>query len=117
MKPKIKGGLGVINLSIQNDALLLKLLHKFYNKADLPWVNLIWNRYYNNKVPHAVREVGSFWWKDVLRLNTVFRGFARCTLGDGSTVNFWGNLWSDFVLAQHFPNLYDFANNTSISVS
>jgi hypothetical protein len=28
-KPKDKGGLGVINLSVQNDALLLKHLHKF----------------------------------------------------------------------------------------
>jgi hypothetical protein len=29
-KPKAKGGLGVINLSVQNDALLLKQLDKFY---------------------------------------------------------------------------------------
>jgi hypothetical protein len=41
MQPKEKGGLGVINLRLQNDALLLKQLHKFYNKADTPWVNLI----------------------------------------------------------------------------
>jgi hypothetical protein len=34
-KPKNKGGLGVINLSIQNDALFLKQLHKFYSKADI----------------------------------------------------------------------------------
>jgi hypothetical protein len=32
-KPKDKGGLGVINLSIQNDALLLKELDKFYRKG------------------------------------------------------------------------------------
>jgi hypothetical protein len=41
MKPKEKGGLGVINLRLQNDALLLKQLHKFYNKVDTPWVSLI----------------------------------------------------------------------------
>lgn len=40
-KPKKKGGLGIINLEIQNTALLLKLLHKFFNKKDLPWVHLI----------------------------------------------------------------------------
>jgi hypothetical protein len=40
-KPKDKGGLGVINLCVQNDALLLEHLHKFYNKVDTPWVNLI----------------------------------------------------------------------------
>jgi hypothetical protein len=36
MKPKEKGGLGVINLRLQNDALLLKHLSKFYNRADIP---------------------------------------------------------------------------------
>lgn len=36
MKPKEKGGLGVLNLSLQNDALLMKHLHKFYNRANIP---------------------------------------------------------------------------------
>ena len=39
--PKSEGGLGAIDLYVQNDALLLKNLHKFYNKEDLPWVRLI----------------------------------------------------------------------------
>nr|CAE05800.1 OSJNBb0046K02.10 [Oryza sativa Japonica Group] len=34
--PKEKGGLGVINLRVQNTALLLKHMVKFYNGADLP---------------------------------------------------------------------------------
>ena len=40
-KPKNKGGLGVIDLRTQNEALLLKHLDKFYNKRDIPWVNMI----------------------------------------------------------------------------
>ena len=39
-KPENKGGLGVLNLKIQNEALLMKFLHKFYNKLDIPWVQL-----------------------------------------------------------------------------
>ena len=54
--PKTKGGLGVLNLRIQNDGLLLKQLHKFYNKENIPWVRFIWFKYYaNGKVPHACR--------------------------------------------------------------
>jgi hypothetical protein len=34
-KPKSKGGLGVIKLRLQNDALLMKNLHNFFNKEDL----------------------------------------------------------------------------------
>jgi hypothetical protein len=82
-RPKTKGGLGVINLRLQNDALLLKHLHKFYNKCDIPWVQLVWFRYYRNKVPHATREVGSFWWKDIWRLNNIFRGFLSVSLAMG----------------------------------
>lgn len=37
-RPKHKGGLGIKILCLQNDALLLKQLHKFYSKADIPWV-------------------------------------------------------------------------------
>ena len=39
-RPKMKGGMRAVNLKIQNEA-LLKHLHKFYNKHDLPWVKLI----------------------------------------------------------------------------
>lgn len=35
-----------------NEALLLKFLHKFFSKADTPWVKLVWENYYNNdKLP------------------------------------------------------------------
>jgi hypothetical protein len=33
--------LGVIKLETQNEALLLKYLHKFYNNHNLPWINII----------------------------------------------------------------------------
>ena len=48
-RPKASGGLGVINLRIQGDALLLKYLHKFYNGWDVPWVQLIWETYYTDR--------------------------------------------------------------------
>jgi hypothetical protein len=51
-KTKASSGLGLINLRVQNEALLMKNLHKFYNKEDLPWVKLIWSNYYTNgKLP------------------------------------------------------------------
>lgn len=117
IKPKNKGGLGILNLYLQNDTLLLKHLHKFYTKQDIHWVNLVWSTYYsNNKVPHATREVGSFWWKDVFRLNTLYRGVAHCNVGDESTVLFWEDTWSSDVLANSFPRLFSFAKNEHASV-
>jgi hypothetical protein len=116
MQPKEKGGLGVINLRLQNDALLLKQLHKFYNKVDTPWVSLVWSGYYEGKVPHECRELGSFWWRDVMRLNGIYRRIARCSLRDGSTISFWNDQWSDSVLSVQFPRLHSFAKSNSISV-
>ena len=93
LKPKLKGGLGVINLRLQNDALLFKQLHKFYNKNEIPWVQLFWFKYYTNgKVPHGTKELGSFWWKDLLRLLVFYRGIVKCQIGDGSSILFWEDL-------------------------
>lgn len=40
-KSKEDGGLGILDLKTQNEALLLKHLHKFFNRADIPWVHLV----------------------------------------------------------------------------
>jgi hypothetical protein len=61
---------------VGNDALLLKDLNKFFNKADIPWLQLVWGKYYiNGKLPIHIKK-GSFWWKDVLKLLDSFKGFS-----------------------------------------
>lgn len=58
--PKEQGGLGVINLEKHNEALLLKNLDKFFNKKDIPWVSLVWEKHYSNgKLPSHLKK-GSF---------------------------------------------------------
>lgn len=59
---KDNGGLGVLNLHTQNESLLHKNLHKFFNITDLPWVHLIWNQHYQNgRLPMPGSRRGSFW--------------------------------------------------------
>ncbi|TVU06152.1 hypothetical protein EJB05_49350, partial [Eragrostis curvula] len=115
-KPKDKGGLGVINLRIQNKGLLMKFLDKFYNQRELPWVKLIWNTYYESEVPHMSRERGSFWWKDILRLGIEYRGISTCIVGRGNTVSFWHDLLHDEILSVKYPRLFSFAKNPNASV-
>ncbi len=64
-RPKDKGGFGIVNLKVQNIALLLKHLVKLYKGVNLPWVNLVWNYYFSVKVPHLVFNKGSFWLRDI----------------------------------------------------
>ena len=116
LAPKQKGGLGVRDLLLQNEALLLKHLQKFYNKADIPWVQLIWDSYYQNKVPHLSPPRGSFWWKDILKLFDKFSEVAFCLSGKGSTVGLWGNFNQQVSFAERFPNLYNYARNQNLSL-
>lgn len=63
-----EGGLGIINIEVQNQSLLMKNLDKFFNKKDIPWVNMIReNHYSNGKLPNLIKK-GSFWWRDILKL-------------------------------------------------
>jgi hypothetical protein len=108
-KPKKKGGLGVIKLHLQNDALLLKNLDNFISRANLPWVNLIWSQYYSNgRVPGTIKR-GSFWWISILRLLTNFKGIAKAHFDTGETILFWQDLWNDHVMKASFPHLHPFA--------
>jgi len=51
-----------------------------------------------------------------IRLNSLYRSIASCSLGDGSTVLFWDDKWSHVILAETFPHLLQFSRNDRISV-
>jgi hypothetical protein len=92
-RPKSKGSLGVIKLRVQNGVLLMRRLHKFYSKEGLPWVKLIWERYYRNgKVPGQVMK-GPFWWRSLLMLLNTFKGIAQVRLGAWCTILLWSDMW------------------------
>lgn len=104
-----------MDISIHNKALLLKHLHKFMNKQDLPWVNLIWDTYYGSSAPTG-RPVGSFWWKSIIKLLSIFKDMAHCTVGQGTLVFFWHDKWGPTSLKLQFPHLFSFAKDELLSI-
>ena len=117
-RPKCHGGLGVLNLELQNKALLLKQLHEFFEKDDTPWVNLVWSLYDPNKPPHAQSKRGSFWWKDIFSFIGDYRSISKCSIGHGSSVLFWKDFWNDSItFSERFPRLYSYARDSDISVN
>jgi hypothetical protein len=116
-KTKKEGGLGIINLQTQNDALLMKNLHKFFNKLDCPWVSLIWENYYRNGKLHDERPRGSFWWRAVLKLLNKFKGISMVQIKNGATVSLWNDLWNGQVRQQALPELYSFSTKREITVN
>jgi hypothetical protein len=112
----MEGGLGVIKLSNHNDALLMKFIHKFYSKADIPWVHLVWNNYYSNNRLPGQQNKGSFWWRDIVKLIPSFKQFSPAKALDGSSILFWLDNWNDHIHQNDFPELFSFAKNPTITV-
>jgi len=118
-RPKNKGGLGILNLQLQNQALLMKHLKKFYNKEEVPWVTLIWNSYYHQRVPHATELCGSFWWRDVAKYMDSFVAVSKIQIGPGDSVLLWQDQWIEQMnrpLANKFARLFSYAKDPLISV-
>lgn len=84
---------------------LLKFLHKFLNREGLPWVNLIWERYYQNGRLPSVANKGSFWWMDIVKLLDNYKGLAIVSIHDGKSYL----IWDDLVPKLSFPELYSFS--------
>ena len=108
------------NVLVQDEALLIKHLFKFFNKKDVPWVNLIWDSYYHSLAPHVTQLCGSFWWCDVLKLYEKFVLLATPQVHAGDTVVFWLDRWQIdnrmIALKDRFPRLHSFAIDDTITV-
>lgn len=95
----------------QSEALLIKHLHEFFNKEDIPWVSLIWEKYYDNgRLPGELKK-GSFWWRDVIKLLDKNKGMANVQLNNGKSFHLWEDLWENELMSNKFPELFSFAMN------
>ena len=105
------------NMKTQNNALLMKHLDKFYNQADIPWVNLTWTKFYSNyqTPPQARSLVGSFWWKDIMKLFDKFR-LATCHPHRGKVAIFWSDHWMGEALKDTYPQLFSFTTKPKCSI-
>jgi hypothetical protein len=114
--PKSEGGIGVINLETHNAALLLKNLHKIFNKEDISWVHLVWDNYYRQgKLPNHTFK-GSFWWRDNLKLLDQYKGIGTVIVNRGDTCYLWLDLWNIVLPHLDFPELFFFAKRTHITI-
>lgn len=116
-KSKEEGGLGVLNLKTQSEALLLKHLNKFFNKEDIPWVSLVWESYYDSDTLLSQGRKGSFWWRDILKLLDKFKGMAKVNINNGKSCYLWLDMWDDKVPKQVFLELFSFAKSQTSTLA
>lgn len=77
---KSKGGLGIKNLTAHNEALLIKFLHKFFNKENI----LL------HKAPTSLAPFGG----DIVKLCSKFKRIASCSIASSDTALFWSYNWT-----------------------
>ena len=81
-----------MNFEIQNQALLLKQLHKFYCQADTPWVKLVWSLYSPDVPPHAQTRRGSAF----NIVTSLLAGILQIAIV--TTTRLWLGSWRSFLL-------------------
>jgi hypothetical protein len=108
-RPKDQGGLGVLNLELQNKCLLSKWLFNLIN-SDGARQQLIRNKYLGSKaITRVVRKPGqSQFLSGMMNVKDAFLSMGNFNLQDGKQIRFWEDIWlGATTLKGQYPNLYN----------
>ncbi|WVZ96211.1 hypothetical protein U9M48_041878, partial [Paspalum notatum var. saurae] len=118
-QPKEQGGLGVIDLEVQNKCLLSKWLFKLANEDGI-WQNLLRAKYLRSKPLGTVNKKpgDSHFWAGLMELKDEFLGLGSFSVGEGTQVRFWEDTWSgNQPLKRLYPSLFNIVRNKGASVA
>jgi hypothetical protein len=107
-RPKDQGGLGVLNLELQNKCLLSKWLFSLIN-TEGAWQQLIRNKYLGFKtITQVTRNPGdSQFWSGLMNVKNDFLRMGSFIVQDGKEISFWEDIWlGDTALKVQYPNLF-----------
>ena len=112
--PKEKGGLGVKDVAVQNQCLLLKLLHRLHHPANSALAQ--WAREeVDLSILKGKNAVGPHW--EALRSLLPLYQSITFVDGDGRATDFWNDCWTGKVpLAACFSNLFSNAKVKEIQL-
>jgi hypothetical protein len=95
-KPKVFGGLGILNTRLMNEALMLKWIWKIYQNAQGFWADLIRAKYLRDKdlFDKDMPTHGSQFWNAIQKIKWHFKLGARTksATGKGRTSGWTGGL-------------------------
>jgi hypothetical protein len=118
-RPKEQGGLGILDLDIQNKCLLSKWLYKLINE-DGAWQQLLRNKYLSTM---SITQVGkkpgdSQFWIGLMNVKNQFLTFGNFRLQNGTQIRFWEDIWlGNSTLRDQYPNLYNIVRRKNATVS
>jgi hypothetical protein len=118
-RPKDEGGLGVIDLGIQNKCLLSKWLFNLIN-SDGVWQQLLRKKYLRNKSLTKVNRKprDSQFWSGLMNIKDQFLSMSNFKLQDDKQIRFLEDKWlGDSILKEQYPNLYNIVLKKSATVA
>ena len=97
-----EGGLGVVDLELQNKCLLLKMVHSLFSGRDTPWTRWVRRSYLGSGPASSTPS-----WRHFRSLIPLYRSLTTVVPGDGKTVSLWHDSWMPLgALATALPAAY-----------
>jgi hypothetical protein len=103
------GGLGVLDLDLQNKCLLSKWLFKLINEEGL-WQSILRCKYLRDKTITQVQHLpgDSQFWAGLMNVKEEFLRLGHFRLGNGTQVCFWEDKWMGYIrIKDLFPDFYN----------
>jgi hypothetical protein len=118
-RPKDQGGLGILDLQLQNKCLLAKWLVNLLNTEGI-WQSLLTNKYLNSKSLTQVtaKPHDSHFWRGLMRIKDEVLAKGSFDIKDGTNTRFWKDTWvGDKPLKVTYPSLYNIVRDRHATVS
>ncbi|WVZ54093.1 hypothetical protein U9M48_004953 [Paspalum notatum var. saurae] len=118
-QPKEQGGLGIIDLEVQNKCLLSKWLFKLANEDGI-WQSLLRNKYLKAKPlgDGGKKPVVSHFWAGLMDVKQEFLSLGSFSIGDGTQVRFWEDNWcGNRPLKLQHPSLFNIVRKKGATVA
>jgi hypothetical protein len=112
---KDQGGLGTVNLKLQNKCLLSKWLFNLINTAGA-WQQLIKNKNMGLKtITQVTRNPGDFqFWSGLMNVKNSFLSMGSFIIQDGKKIRFWEDIWlGGTALKVQYPNIFHIVRRKS----
>jgi hypothetical protein len=118
-RPIDQGGLGILDLQLQNKCLLAKWLVNLLN-TDVIWQTMLRNKHLRSKSFTQVeaKPYDSHFWRGLMHIKDEVLSLGSFDIKDGANVRFWDDTWiRDKPLKIQYPNLYNIVRETHATIS
>ena len=118
-RPKDQGGLGILNLQLQNKCLLAKWPVNLLNSEGI-WQSLLRNKYLSSKslTQVAAKPNDSHFWRGLMHIKDEVLANGSFDIKDGTNTRFWDDTWvGDKPLKFKYPSLYNIVRDPHAKVS